>query len=408
MFLMRFTERAYTGYTEEDVRNSPNQAVRLTFSNSHFDPKLGAELYNEYLDEYEYSEEAGFDGLMLNEHHSTPTCMGATMNLEAAILARITKKPKIVLLGNPLPVFDNPIRLAEELAEIDMISRGRLVSGFVRGTGVESWQANINPVHNRERFEEAHDLVIKTWTTPGPFRWEGKHFEFRYVNPFQVPLQDPHPPVWIPGTGSPETVAFCAERRYPYIFLETDLAATQDMLDNYKETARQHGYEPGPEHIGYLQRILVADTDEKAREIGKGFLVGNVGQGRIPLPPDYMAPIGYNSRDPKFRAMKERVRKDPFQLSPTGGAGGGIDTATWDEILNRRRIIVGSPESVIRQIRETLESLRPGILGVWTNDGTISHQDTMRCLELMGQEVLPAVREIAAELDLPSPFEKEP
>jgi alkanesulfonate monooxygenase SsuD/methylene tetrahydromethanopterin reductase-like flavin-dependent oxidoreductase (luciferase family) len=214
--------------------------------------------------------------------------------------------------------------------------------------------------------------------------------------------------VWIPGTGSPETVAFCAERRYPYIFLETDLAATQDMLDNYKETARQHGYEPGPEHIGYLQRILVADTDEKAREIGKGFLVGNVGQGRIPLPPDYMAPIGYNSRDPKFRAMKERVRKDPFQLSPTGGAGGGIDTATWDEILNRRRIIVGSPESVIRQIRETLESLRPGILGVWTNDGTISHQDTMRCLELMGQEVLPAVREIAAELDLPSPFEKEP
>ena len=274
MFLMRFTERAYTGYTEEDVRNSPNQAVRLTFSNSHFDPKLGAELYNEYLDEYEYSEEAGFDGLMLNEHHSTPTCMGATMNLEAAILARITKKPKIVLLGNPLPVFDNPIRLAEELAEIDMISRGRLVSGFVRGTGVESWQANINPVHNRERFEEAHDLVIKTWTTPGPFRWEGKHFEFRYVNPFQVPLQDPHPPVWIPGTGSPETVAFCAERRYPYIFLETDLAATQDMLDNYKETARQHGYEPGPEHIGYLQRILVADTDEKAREIGKGFLGG--------------------------------------------------------------------------------------------------------------------------------------
>ena len=110
--------------------------------------------------------------------------------------------------------------------------------------------------------------------------------------------------------------------------------------------------EAGPEHIGYLQRILVADTDEKAREIGKGYLVGNVGIGRIPLPPDYMAPIGYNSRDPKFRAMKERVRKDPFQLSPTGGAGGSIDTATWDEILNRRRIIVGSPETVIRQIRK--------------------------------------------------------
>ena len=167
MFLMRFTERAYVNYSAEDVKSSPNSAVRLTFSNRHFDPTLGADLYNTYLDEYEYCEEVGFDGLMLNEHHNTPTCLGATMNLEAAILARTTKKPKIVLLGNPLPIFDNPIRLAEELAEIDMISRGRLVSGFVRGTGVESLATNTNPLYNRERFEEAHDLIIKTWTTPG-------------------------------------------------------------------------------------------------------------------------------------------------------------------------------------------------------------------------------------------------
>ena len=159
MFLMRFTERAYVNYTAEDVKNSPNSAVRLTFSNRHFDPQLGADLYNTYLDEYEYCEEVGFDGLMINEHHNTPTCMGATMNLEAAILARTTTKPKIVLLGNPLPIFDNPIRLAEELAEIDMISRGRLVSGFVRGTGVESLATNTNPLYNRERFEEAHDLI---------------------------------------------------------------------------------------------------------------------------------------------------------------------------------------------------------------------------------------------------------
>ena len=110
MFLMRFTERAYLNYTEEDVWNSANNAVRLTFSNSHFDPQVGADLYNEHLDEYEYAEEVGFDGLMLNEHHNTPTCLGAAMNLEAAILARVTKTPKIVLLGNPLPIFDNPVK----------------------------------------------------------------------------------------------------------------------------------------------------------------------------------------------------------------------------------------------------------------------------------------------------------
>ena len=295
MFLMRFNERAYVNYTAEDVRSSPNCAVRLTFSNSHFDPQEGADLYNTHLDEYEYSEEVGFDGLMLNEHHNTPTCLGATMNLEAAILARITKKPKIVLLGNPLPIFDNPIRLAEELAEIDMISRGRLVSGFVRGTGVESLATNTNPLFNRERFEEAHDLVIKTWTTPGPFRWEGKHYQFRVVNPFQVPLQKPHPPVWNPGTGSPETLVWCAQHHYPYPFLETDRQGTQDMMDIYTEVARECGYEPGPEHFGYLVRIHVQDTDEKARDVGRGYMVGNIGVGRIQLSRDYQSPVGYAS-----------------------------------------------------------------------------------------------------------------
>ena len=401
MFLMRFTERAYVHYTEDDVRNSPNSAVRLTFSNAHFDPQKGADLYNEYLDEYEYCEEIGFDGLMLNEHHNTPTCMGAAMNLEAAILARITKSPKIVLLGNPLPIFDNPVRLAEELAEIDMISRGRLVSGFVRGTGVESLATNTNPLHNRERFQEAHDLVIKTWTTPGPFRWEGKHYHFRVVNPFEVPLQKPHPPVWIPGTGSPETLVWCAEHRYPYIFLETDREATHDMQAIYAETAREYGYEPGPEHVGYLLRIHVQDTDEKAREVGKGFLVGNVGVGRVPLPNDYMFPTGYGSRDNRYLKMRERIRSDPFR-------SGGVDAATYEAILDANRMVIGNPDTVVRKLREVLSDVRPGILGVWTNDGSIGHKDAMRCLELMGQEVLPALREIGDELELTDPFQKSP
>ena len=82
---------------------------------------------------------------------------------------------------------------------IDVISGGRLISGFVRGTGVETVSTNNNPLANRERFEECHDLVIKTWTTPGPFRWEGKHYNFRAVNPWMVPIQKPHPPIWVPG-----------------------------------------------------------------------------------------------------------------------------------------------------------------------------------------------------------------
>jgi alkanesulfonate monooxygenase SsuD/methylene tetrahydromethanopterin reductase-like flavin-dependent oxidoreductase (luciferase family) len=95
--------------------------------------------------------------------------MDSVMNVEASILARITKRVKIVLLGNPLPVVGNPLRLAEELGMIDMISGGRLVSGWVRrGGGSEQFASNANPAFNREYFNEAHEVVIQAWTRPGP------------------------------------------------------------------------------------------------------------------------------------------------------------------------------------------------------------------------------------------------
>ena len=116
------------------------RVTALMLSNRHFDSNEGARLYNERLEEYSYVEEVGFDGIMLNEHHTAPFCMSPRINIFAGILAAQTKRVKIVLLGNPLPVIDNPVHLAEELSLIDMISGGRLVSGFVRGGGVENIQ----------------------------------------------------------------------------------------------------------------------------------------------------------------------------------------------------------------------------------------------------------------------------
>ena len=104
MHFMYFTERPYREVPEDEVIKN-----RSFFGvpNSLFDREVGARLYNEYLDENCYAEEVGFDGVMLNEHHGTPFCMGAVMNVEAAILARITKRVRIVLLGNPLPTLKN-------------------------------------------------------------------------------------------------------------------------------------------------------------------------------------------------------------------------------------------------------------------------------------------------------------
>src|SRR5215831_19457531 len=172
MFIGYFTERPYQDRKSGYFGHAGRDMVDLMMSNGRYDPQLGADLYNRYLDEKIYAEEMGFDMLMLNEHHSTPFCMGGVMNVEASILARETSRAKIVLLGNVIPIWDDPLWLAETLATIDLISRGRLVSGWVRGTGRESVSHNAQPPFNWERFQEAHDFVVTAWTKPGPFRWE--------------------------------------------------------------------------------------------------------------------------------------------------------------------------------------------------------------------------------------------
>src|SRR3989454_4763493 len=135
MHLMYFTEQPMSAYPEDEGRDFG--ATALMFSNRFFDPVAGSRLYNEYLEHYRLAEETGFDGIMLNEHHNAPFCMQAKCNVFASILAATTKRVKIVLLGNPLPLADNPVRLAGELAMIDMVSPGALGSRFVarRGQG---------------------------------------------------------------------------------------------------------------------------------------------------------------------------------------------------------------------------------------------------------------------------------
>src|SRR5271170_2527531 len=221
MHIMWFTERAYHHVPEDEVLK-----LRSFFGvpNKFFDPQKGAVLLNQYLDEKIYSDELGtFDGVMLNEHHGTPFCLGSVMDVEAAVLAAKTKRVRIVLLGNPVATVANPLRLSEELAMIDLISGGRLVSGWVRGAGSEQFANNTNPALNRELFEEGVEFIVKAWTTPGPFRYEGRRFHFRQVNPWVLPLQKPHPPFWIPGLVSPDTAFWCARKRYPYVALATRL-----------------------------------------------------------------------------------------------------------------------------------------------------------------------------------------
>ena len=267
MLIGHFTEQPWQDNTTGLMGT---QSLDLSISNGVYDPKVGAKLYNRYLDEKIYADQIGFDALMLNEHHSTPFCMQGVTNVGASILARETKQAKIIILGNILPIWDDPLWLAEQLAMIDMISYGRLVSGFVRGGGRESVSHNAPPHYNRERFEEAHDFIIKAWTTPGPFRWEGKHYHYRYVNPWARPLQQPHPPIWIPSTVSVETVKWTARHRYPLVLLATKLEPTKEAFQLYHDTAAEEGYESGTQNVAYPRRLSPSWRQKRSNRSSPG------------------------------------------------------------------------------------------------------------------------------------------
>ncbi|HZP45783.1 MAG TPA: LLM class flavin-dependent oxidoreductase [Candidatus Binataceae bacterium] len=410
MHIMFFTERAYHHLPEDEIFK------RRSFfgvPNTFLDREKGAETLNMYLDEKIYCDEIGFDGLMLNEHHGTPFCMGAVMNVEASVLAKATKRARIVLLGNPTPIVANPLRLAEELAMIDMISGGRLVPGFIRGAGSEQLFMNANPAYNREYFDEAHDFILAAWTKPGPFRWEGKHFHYRFVNPWVLPVQKPHPPIWIPGLISPETVQWTADHKYPYVALATMLKPTLELWNMYGKIAADQGYQAGPENFGYLQPVFCADTDEKAEEMGKGFMFGG-GFSHF-AKPEWMFPPGYNSKAATKRLASQAANPN------LPGRGFDHDPETEAELQQlkqqlygsysdwqkQRQIITGKPETLIKKLRFILEVLRPGIFSFWL-DGPYPHNERRRCVELLGKEVLPALKEIGKELQLTDPFEMKP
>ena len=401
MFIGYFTERPYQDPDSGYFGAAGLPIKDLSLSNEIYDAELGARLYNRYLDEKVYAEEMGFDGLMLNEHHSTPFCMGGAMNVEASILARVTSKAKIVLLGNIIPIWDDPLWLVEQLAMIDLISHGRLVSGWVRGTGRESVAHNSPPPYNWERFQEAHDFIVKAWTTPGPFRWEGKHYQYRYVNPWVRPYQKPHPPVWLPGVVSRDSLIWAARNRIPYIMLATALEPTREALQLYHDTAAELGYESGPQNIGYLFKVHVDETDELAFEVGRKYVQG-------PSNPFLAGNEGIeNAALLNMPGLTSRTRVLPTRDVASAGRG-GIISQPYESQVEKMAIITGTPKSVLPKIRHVLEYLRPGSIFFWDGDGAMSHDDAMRGLRLMGEEVIPAVREMGEELGLFSPFEVDP
>ena len=370
-----FTEMPYP-YVPEEVERELGSS-RVIVPNSYCEPLEMADLYNRYLDEYEYADELGLD-LMLNEHHQTLTCLDAAISISAAALARRTRQARIVLLGTPLPHRDNPVRVAEEIAMLDCLSRGRIVSGFVRGVPTEIHPSNSNPVLNRARFEEAHDLIVKAWTTREPFNWEGRFWNFRYVNVWPRTYQQPHPPIWITGSNL-DNVPWVADHGYVFASFLTPYDWTNSLIDVYKRRCAEQGLpEPGPDRFAYLAMCYTAETDAQAEEEGQQLLW----YLRRARHPGFNAPPGYIS--PRVHAQ-----------TILGGARKGY-ADSFETLQEKGIVMVGSPDTMIRRIRTLYERCGIGHLLMMNQAGAMPGHQVRRSLELFAREVYPAIRELGA------------
>jgi alkanesulfonate monooxygenase SsuD/methylene tetrahydromethanopterin reductase-like flavin-dependent oxidoreductase (luciferase family) len=347
----------------------------VVLPNSQYDPVLGHRIYNEYLDQLSYGDELGFDAVCVNEHHQNAYGTMPSPNIIAAMLAQRTKRAKIAILGNGICLRENPLRVAEEVAMVDVISGGRVISGFVRGIGCEYYSLNLDPTFSRERFFEAHDLIIKAWTEPGPFEWDGEHYRFRYVNVWPRPLQKPHPPIFCPSQGSSETIAWAAEHRYPYIMTFTPMEALVRFYDMYRELAQdKFGYQAGPEQFGWTSMVYVAKDEKTAIREARPHLK-YFGERCFAIPPQMLMPPGYTSGASLKRFITAR-----------GTAGSRFDV---DELLNNQETLVGTPEQVGERLMRNMERAGAGTFMGAFQVGDMPHDKVMRNLELFADKVMP-------------------
>lgn len=185
--------------------------------NSLYDPVYGHELYNRFLDELVYAEEVGFDGVCVNEHHQSRLRPYAQSQPDGIDSGSTDQACQNCSDRQRFAILQSSHTRGRGICH-DRRHLGRTLdcrSG--RGGGPEYNSFSMNPTHARGMFQEAMDLVIRAWTEPGPFEHYGKHWKLKYVNPWPTPYQKPHPPIWIPGAGSKETIDLVAERRYGYM-----------------------------------------------------------------------------------------------------------------------------------------------------------------------------------------------
>ena len=377
-----FTEDAYPNLPDDETYES----VRVNLPNKHFDPVLGADLYNMYLDMWGAADEMGLE-IMLNEHHQTATCVLPAAPIALGVLARETKKARLLILGNPIVNRKQPIRVAEEMAYIDVLSRGRLDCGFVRGVPYEIAPANAYPYRGSEKLWEAHDLIMKAWTHhDGPFNFEGRWFHARQVNIWPRPYQQPHPPVWV-TMGSAGSAAQVAQRKHIGAVFLAGYPGIRRLFDGYREGFLQaHGEEAPLDRLAYAAIVCVGENEKEA-ENGTEKLLWYIRSNKVA--PQFNNPPGYHPPAVAANIIRGPRPGEPDRRDPR------LETQKA-----RGNVFSGTPDQVFQQIKNFWEySGGFGHLLMMGQAGFMTYDETLKSMKLFTEEVYPRLKELTASYD---------
>jgi alkanesulfonate monooxygenase SsuD/methylene tetrahydromethanopterin reductase-like flavin-dependent oxidoreductase (luciferase family) len=368
-----FTETAWPYLPDE------YDSIRVTLPNRHYDPHIGAELYHRYLDEWLHAEHMGLD-IMLNEHHQTATCLDPAAPIMLGVLARQTSRARLLLLGNPIANRRQPVRVAEEMAMVDNLARGRIEVGFVRGVPYEISAGNASPIRMSERFWEAHDLILKAWTThDGPFSWEGRFFHHRQVNIWPRPYQQPHPPVWITAL-SAGSVPSIAKKGYVVATFLTGFEIAKRIFETYRDTTTSLGRETPSDRLAYAALVYTGDTDEEGRA-GARKLMWYMHANKVP--PQFVMPPGYVPVEAEANAMRKGSLYDFSRL-------------TLEQAMAQGIVFAGDPDSVFKQIKAHYEHVGGyGHLLLMGQAGFLDHRETIGGIDRFARDVDPRLRDLA-------------
>ena len=373
----------------DDNFRRENRSVWVDIPSDLYDPKRGHFLYNEYLDQLENAEALGFDAIGINEHHQNGYGLMPSPNLFAAALARRTSRAGIAVIGNSLALYNPPIRVAEEMAMLDVLSGGRLLAGFPVGTPMDTnFCYGQIPALTRDKYYEAHDLVMKAWRESEPFAFDGKYNQLRHVNCWPKPVQAPHPPIYIPGGGSIETWDFCIENDYNYSYLSfMGYLRAKALMDGYWEKVAAAGKDESPHRAGFAQVICVGETDKEAEELYAKHCDYFYNRC-LHVHTGFADPPGYRT----VATIKKGALNQYKPLTPDD-----LGEIPWKRLLDDRHIVAGSPDTVVEQMEELAKSLHVGHVFLLFAVGNMPDELVRHSSKLFAEKCMPRLRNLFPE-----------